>query len=95
MAKLSKRVKAIKAKVDRNKSYGFDNAVSLVKEFATAKGCDLKNVFFIDDYLPHAQAVKAVGASSYLALEPLCPLKSIRRFPLRQCCNLTGRVCRG
>ena len=37
MAKLSKRVKAIKAKVDRNKSYGFDNAVSLVKEFATAK----------------------------------------------------------
>ena len=37
MAKLSKRVKAIKAKVDRNKSYGFDNAVALVKEFATAK----------------------------------------------------------
>ncbi|MDQ2989384.1 MAG: 50S ribosomal protein L1, partial [Pseudomonadota bacterium] len=37
MAKLSKRVKAIKAKVDRNKSYGFDNAVALIKEFATAK----------------------------------------------------------
>jgi len=27
MAKLSKRVKAIKAKVDRNKVYEFDNAV--------------------------------------------------------------------
>ena len=37
MAKLSKRVKAIKAKVDRNKVYEFDNAVSLIKEFATAK----------------------------------------------------------
>jgi large subunit ribosomal protein L1 len=37
MAKLSKRVKAIKAKVDRNKVYEFDNAVSIVKEFATAK----------------------------------------------------------
>ncbi len=37
MAKLSKRVKAQKAKVDRTKSYAFDNAVALVKEFATAK----------------------------------------------------------
>src|SRR3954470_23482647 len=37
MAKLSKRVKAIKAKVDRNKSYAFDSAVALIKEFATAK----------------------------------------------------------
>jgi large subunit ribosomal protein L1 len=37
MAKLSKRMKAIKAKVDRNKMYEFDNAVSIVKEFATAK----------------------------------------------------------
>ncbi len=37
MAKLSKRVKAMKAKVDRNKVYAFDNAVAIVKEFATAK----------------------------------------------------------
>jgi large subunit ribosomal protein L1 len=37
MAKLSKRVKAIKAKVDRNKLHGFEDAVALVKEFATAK----------------------------------------------------------
>jgi large subunit ribosomal protein L1 len=37
MAKLSKRVKEIKAKVDRNKVYAFDNAVAIVKEFATAK----------------------------------------------------------
>jgi hypothetical protein len=37
MAKLSKRVKEMKAKVDRNKVYAFDNALSLVKEFATAK----------------------------------------------------------
>ena len=37
MAKLSKRVKELKAKVDRNKSYAFDNAVAIVKEFATAK----------------------------------------------------------
>src|SRR5690242_17106344 len=37
MAKLSKRVKEMKAKVDRNKVYAFDNAVSIIKEFATAK----------------------------------------------------------
>ena len=37
MAKLSKRVKAMKEKVDRNKVYAFDNAVSIIKEFATAK----------------------------------------------------------
>ncbi|QNA90716.1 50S ribosomal protein L1 [Massilia sp. Dwa41.01b] len=37
MAKISKRVKEMKAKVDRNKVYAFDNAVSIVKEFATAK----------------------------------------------------------
>ncbi|RYE72362.1 MAG: 50S ribosomal protein L1, partial [Oxalobacteraceae bacterium] len=37
MAKLSKRAKAIKAKVDRTKLYPFDNAISLIKECATAK----------------------------------------------------------
>src|SRR3954464_14430323 len=37
MAKLSKRLKEMKAKVDRNKVYAFDNAVALVKEYATAK----------------------------------------------------------
>ncbi len=37
MAKLSKRAKAIKAKVDRTKPYPFENAVALVKELATAK----------------------------------------------------------
>jgi large subunit ribosomal protein L1 len=37
MAKQSKRVKEMKAKVDRNKVYAFDSAVSLIKEFATAK----------------------------------------------------------
>ena len=37
MAKLSKRAKAIKAKVDRTKTYPFDNAVALIKELATAK----------------------------------------------------------
>jgi large subunit ribosomal protein L1 len=37
MAKLSKRIKEMKAKVDRNKVYPFDNAVALIKEFATAK----------------------------------------------------------
>jgi large subunit ribosomal protein L1 len=37
MAKLSKRFKTIKDKVDRNKTYPFDNAVALVKECATAK----------------------------------------------------------
>ena len=31
MANLSKRAKAIKAKVDRTKNYPFDNAVALVK----------------------------------------------------------------
>lgn len=37
MAKLSKRTKAFKAKVDRLQAYEFENAVSLIKEFATAK----------------------------------------------------------
>ena len=37
MAKLSKRAQAIKAKVDRTKPYGFDSAIAIVKELATAK----------------------------------------------------------
>ena len=35
--KISKRVKAIQSKVDRNKFYPLDEALSLVKECATAK----------------------------------------------------------
>src|SRR5690606_9072080 len=37
MAKLSKRVRAFKDKVDPHKAYAIDEAVSLLKEFATAK----------------------------------------------------------
>lgn len=37
MAKLSKRVRAIRDKVDPVKEYEFDEAVALLKEFATAK----------------------------------------------------------
>ena len=37
MATVSKRVKAIKAAVDRNKAYGVDEALQLVKSNATAK----------------------------------------------------------
>jgi len=37
MAKTSKRLQALKAKVDRNKSYNVDEALSLVKGAATAK----------------------------------------------------------
>ncbi len=37
MAKLSKRVRAYKEKIDPTKAYAFDEAVSLLKEFATAK----------------------------------------------------------
>ncbi len=37
MAKLSKRVKAIKAKIDRTKVYPFEGAIALVRECATAK----------------------------------------------------------
>ena len=37
MAKLSKRVATIKSKIDRTKTYPFDNAVALIKECATAK----------------------------------------------------------
>jgi large subunit ribosomal protein L1 len=36
MAKVSKRLKALKSKVDRNKNYAIDEAV-MVKESATAK----------------------------------------------------------
>jgi len=37
MAKLSKRTRAYKEKIDPTKAYAFDEAVSLLKEFATAK----------------------------------------------------------
>jgi len=37
MAKVSKRLQALKAKVDRNKVYAIDEALGLVKEAATAK----------------------------------------------------------
>jgi large subunit ribosomal protein L1 len=37
MAKVSKRLQALKAKVDRNKAYAIDEALGLVKESATAK----------------------------------------------------------
>jgi len=37
MAKVSKRLQALKAKVDRNKAYAIDEALGLVKEAATAK----------------------------------------------------------
>jgi large subunit ribosomal protein L1 len=37
MAKLTKRAKAQQGKIDSTKNYAFDNALALVKEFATAK----------------------------------------------------------
>jgi large subunit ribosomal protein L1 len=37
MARFSKRVRAYKEKIDPTKAYAFDEAVSLLKEFATAK----------------------------------------------------------
>jgi large subunit ribosomal protein L1 len=37
MAKLTKKQKALEGKVDSNKLYAFDDAIGLVKEFATAK----------------------------------------------------------
>lgn len=37
MAKLSKRTRAFKEKIDPTRAYAFDEAVSLLKEFATAK----------------------------------------------------------
>jgi len=37
MAKLTKRAKAQQGKIDSTKVYAFDNALALVKEFATAK----------------------------------------------------------
>ena len=37
MAKISKRLKALKAKVDRNKNYAIDEALVMVKQSATAK----------------------------------------------------------
>jgi large subunit ribosomal protein L1 len=37
MAKVSKRLQALKAKIDRNKAYAIDEALGLVKEAATAK----------------------------------------------------------
>ena len=37
MAKISKRLAALKAKVDRNKVYSAEDGIALVKEAATAK----------------------------------------------------------
>ncbi len=37
MAKLSKRVRAFREKVDANRSYSLDEAIALLKEFGTAK----------------------------------------------------------
>ena len=37
MAKLSKRVRAFREKVDANQSYPLDEAVALLKEFGTVK----------------------------------------------------------
>jgi len=37
MAKLSKRVRAFREKVDANQSYPLDEAVALIKEFGTVK----------------------------------------------------------
>ena len=37
MAKLSKRVRAFRAKVDGNRTYSLDDAIALLKEFGTAK----------------------------------------------------------
>ena len=37
MAKLSKRVRAFREKVDANHTYPVDEAVALLKEFGTAK----------------------------------------------------------
>src|SRR5450830_1152117 len=37
MAKLTKRAKAMQGKIDSTKAYPFDNALALIKEFATAK----------------------------------------------------------
>ncbi|MFX8316416.1 50S ribosomal protein L1, partial [Acinetobacter baumannii] len=37
MAQLSKRIKAIRSQVDRNKSYALDDALGLIKGCATAK----------------------------------------------------------
>ena len=37
MAKLSKRVRAFREKIDANRSYPLDEAISLLKEFGTVK----------------------------------------------------------
>ena len=37
MAKISKRLQALRAKVDRNKLYALDDALALVKQTASAK----------------------------------------------------------
>ena len=37
MAKLSRRVRAFKEKIQPGKAFSFDEAVALLKEFATAK----------------------------------------------------------
>ena len=56
MAKVSKRVAAFQAKVDRNKFYPIDEALSLVKEFATQakdKGMHLDELQSYFDFFRH------------------------------------------
>ena len=44
MAKLTKKMKAIKAGVDSTNAYEINEAVALLKQFATAKGIFIKKV---------------------------------------------------
>ena len=47
MAKLSKRVKAFRERVDANKSYPLDEAIAILKETATAKFNESVEVMYL------------------------------------------------
>ena len=73
MAKLSKRAKAIKAKVDRTKPYPFENAIALVKELATAKfneSIDVAIQLGVDAKKSDQVVRGSVVLSPYSPLEP-------------------------
>ena len=61
MTKLSKRLKAIESKVDRNKFYALEDALNLVKECATAK---------FDESIANFSFTNAEGKKVYEIIKP-------------------------
>jgi hypothetical protein len=84
MAKLSKRVRAFREKVDANHSYPLDEAVALLKEFGTAKFNETVEVAV-------NLGVDARKSDQGVAVQRPCPTGPVRGASRGFC---SGRKCR-